>query len=160
MKSAVDLCAENGIRMRSYGHGKHYTLCPSCSATRKKQNRKKKCLGVIVDDVGIQWICFNCGNSGYAFYEMNHAYKSRTSSVRNAGPRSGNCAQVGCKISQRTIPVRLHEGRRIAVPEGKNARQTLLDRAESRKIAVLGPGRGARIAVTSKRIPGHHGGRV
>lgn len=50
--------ADHGISLRSYGIGSHKTLCPRCSAERKKPN--DPCLSVTLDEDGAVWRCHNC----------------------------------------------------------------------------------------------------
>jgi hypothetical protein len=72
MKTAFEICQENGIVLRDYSRKHHYCTCPKCSPYRKPQNRKKKCLHVDVNDKGVRWFCNNCGGHGYAFYDPTH----------------------------------------------------------------------------------------
>jgi hypothetical protein len=63
--TAQELLNANGIRLKNYKLGQHSTTCPECSAGRStKENQKKKCLSVKIDDKGATWNCHNCGWSG------------------------------------------------------------------------------------------------
>ena len=66
---------ERGIRLRHYGPGNQYALCPECSASRKPHNRKKPCLSVAIGPTALRsggnveeghvvWHCHNCGWTG------------------------------------------------------------------------------------------------
>jgi twinkle protein len=50
------------ISVPNRGGAERYTVCPQCSHERKKQNQKKPCLSVNVDE-GI-WFCHHCNWSG------------------------------------------------------------------------------------------------
>jgi 5S rRNA maturation endonuclease (ribonuclease M5) len=49
--------------------GQFNTICPKCSHARKAGHQKLKCLGVKVDDLGVQWHCNHCEWSGGEFFE-------------------------------------------------------------------------------------------
>jgi putative DNA primase/helicase len=49
--------------------GQFQTICPQCSHARKAGHQKLKCLGVKVDDLGVQWHCNHCEWSGGEFFE-------------------------------------------------------------------------------------------
>lgn len=77
MKSAFEICRENGIVLREYSQKHHYCICPQCSAYRKPHNRKKKCLHVDVNDKGVRWFCNHCPWNGYDFYEAGQHQAQR-----------------------------------------------------------------------------------
>lgn len=51
-----------GIEVPSKGGSERYTLCPQCSADRKRGSNRKKCLSVNVDKE--VWNCHHCGWAG------------------------------------------------------------------------------------------------
>ena len=59
-----ELLAQHGIKIASTAPGRYYALCPQCSAGRKPENRKSKCLGVTIDANGARWGCNNCNWTG------------------------------------------------------------------------------------------------
>jgi hypothetical protein len=44
--------------------GQHETICPQCTASRKKEHQNQKKLGVKIDATGAVWHCHHCGWSG------------------------------------------------------------------------------------------------
>jgi putative DNA primase/helicase len=67
-QTAAEILAKHGIAAPT-APGQHSTTCPQCSAGRKPEHQKLKCLGVKVDDVGVQWRCCHCDWNGGEFYE-------------------------------------------------------------------------------------------
>ena len=55
---------EHGIRLtRGYEPGDHRTICPNCSAQRKKKS--DPCLSITIDqDGGAMWNCWHCDLTG------------------------------------------------------------------------------------------------
>jgi hypothetical protein len=65
LRAPAELLQANGIQLADFSIGRHYATCPRCSATRKTEHRKAKCLGVSIeagDRVG--WGCNHCGWTG------------------------------------------------------------------------------------------------
>ena len=62
--TALELLNANGIYLKNYNPGNHSRTCPKCLASRKRENKKKRCLSVKIDDKGATWKCHNCGWSG------------------------------------------------------------------------------------------------
>jgi hypothetical protein len=46
-----------------------YAPCPRCSSGRQRDHQKLRCLGVKIDDKGVQWGCNHCDWKGGEFYE-------------------------------------------------------------------------------------------
>ena len=57
-----DKLARQGIEIRGWREGNHKTVCPKCSATRRK--KRDPCLSVTIDGDGAVWNCHHCGWSG------------------------------------------------------------------------------------------------
>src|SRR5579883_364269 len=163
-RSAYELCLANGIKLRSYGHGKHYTTCPECSPHRKPHNRKKPCLGVKVDDLGIKWACHHCGAHGYAFYdsEGKDAQAFRYNGLRGSQARYRCGGEDGRVHGERRVQVRLSEQRRVVLSQSPDSRQALVDRAERRRASLVADRRPPRAAFLSETggPPRHYGGRI
>jgi hypothetical protein len=62
--TALELLNANGIYLKNYNPGNHSRTCPRCLASRKKENQKKRCLSIKIDDKGATWNCHNCSWSG------------------------------------------------------------------------------------------------
>src|SRR5262245_24177577 len=60
-----ELLAKHGIKLESTTPGRHYTICPECSAKRSSaEHRATKVLGVTIDSKGVCWGCSHCGWTG------------------------------------------------------------------------------------------------
>jgi hypothetical protein len=155
-KTAYEICRERGFKLSAHSHGQHKALCPECSAQRKGKNKKIKCFSVRIDDKGIQWLCYHCGETGHEFYEgkQKNADGVERKSVSGQGTGSGSRDQARGEVRSGEIPVRVPQGRTISVPQDAYAGQIVLDRTQRAEIAVLGSGRGACIAVEAKRTLG------
>ena len=64
MGDFLDEVRAEGISLRSWAEGNHKTLCPRCSATRKK--KADPCLIVTIFADRARWNCHNCGWTGGA----------------------------------------------------------------------------------------------
>jgi twinkle protein len=64
MSDFLDEVRAEGIRLKSWAQGNHKTLCPRCSATRKKKT--DQCLSVTIEHDRARWNCHNCGWTGGA----------------------------------------------------------------------------------------------
>jgi hypothetical protein len=63
--SVAELLQAHGIHLHSTAPGRHYAICPQCSAKRStKANRTAKCLGITVDADGAYWTCNHCAWKG------------------------------------------------------------------------------------------------
>jgi hypothetical protein len=80
--TAAEILQSYRITTASSALGRCYTTCPECSHKRKQSNQKLKCLGVTIDERGVQFGCNHCGLTGGAFYE------SRAGTDRNRSVRS------------------------------------------------------------------------
>jgi hypothetical protein len=63
-KTVEQILRDNGIALKTLTIGRHYTLCPQCSAKRKVINQKKECLGVTIEADGVHWGCNHCPWTG------------------------------------------------------------------------------------------------
>jgi hypothetical protein len=68
-RSAADILADFGIRLKSSAPGRYYSTCPECSHTRKTPNQKLQCLGVTIASAGVKFGCNHCGWTGGGYYE-------------------------------------------------------------------------------------------
>ena len=55
---------DNGIDLRDASLGRHYAICPVCSAKRKGAHQRIKVLGVTIEHDGAHWGCNHCGWTG------------------------------------------------------------------------------------------------
>lgn len=62
MSEFLDDLRREGIRLRSWQDGNHKTICPRCSASRKKKT--DPCLSVTVEHDRALWQCHHCGWTG------------------------------------------------------------------------------------------------
>jgi len=69
VRSPAEILAEHGIRLPDTRPGRHYTICPQCSAKRSKGHQHNKVLGITIDGKGVQWGCNHCAWAGGAYYE-------------------------------------------------------------------------------------------
>src|SRR5262245_49871141 len=82
--TAADLCAEEGVAVRGYGDGGQSTGCPKCSATRKANNQRKRCLVVHIDNRGVRFTCFHCGWFKARFYDEGEWHVGKASALKRA----------------------------------------------------------------------------
>src|ERR1700730_8968273 len=82
LKSAAEILLNYRITTASSAPGRYYATCPECSHKRKQSNQKLKCLGVTIDERGVQFGCNHCGLTGGAFYESG-AGTDRNRSARS-----------------------------------------------------------------------------
>ena len=68
MKTAAEILHEHGITLHSHNRGRYYTTCPRCSASRLKEHRANKVLGITIDCTGVQWGCNHCAWTGGGYY--------------------------------------------------------------------------------------------
>jgi hypothetical protein len=68
MRSAADILREFGLPTDLSAKGRHYSTCPKCSRERSREHQKSKCLGITVDDDGVQFGCNHCGWKGGAYF--------------------------------------------------------------------------------------------
>jgi hypothetical protein len=95
----AELLDANGIRLADLSPGRHYAICPRCSAQRSNAHRKLKCLGVTIEPDGVFWGCNHCSWTGpkpngggpqlpaYVYRDINGVERFRK--VRNAPGRPG-----------------------------------------------------------------------
>jgi hypothetical protein len=63
--NAQDLLHAHGIKLTIDKPGQYSSICPECSAKRKKEHRKLKVLGVLLKPNGrVVWHCNHCGWRG------------------------------------------------------------------------------------------------
>jgi len=68
MTAAAEILRNNRITTASSALGRYYAICPQCSHKRKKGHQKLKCLGITIDEKGVQFGCNHCGWRGGEFY--------------------------------------------------------------------------------------------
>jgi hypothetical protein len=66
--TADEILRKHGIRAPSKP-GRHYAVCPQCSAQRKPAHRNSKVLGITIDGDGVTWGCNHCGWTGGEKFE-------------------------------------------------------------------------------------------
>jgi hypothetical protein len=66
-KSAAEILRDYRITAPN-SPGRHYAICPQCSAKRKPANQKVKCLGVTIDNEGVKVGCNHCKWTAGDFY--------------------------------------------------------------------------------------------
>ena len=87
-----ELLNAHRIKLSKYGPGQYYTTCPQCSATRSKQHKALKVLGVLIQPDGkVVWNCNHCrwsgppkgsGKSRSKTELPSHTYRDRDGIVR------------------------------------------------------------------------------
>jgi hypothetical protein len=68
MKTAADLLQQFDLHPPSTTPGRYYTTCWKCSPTRSRAHQQLKCLGITIDDMGVQFGCNHCGWTGGGYY--------------------------------------------------------------------------------------------
>jgi hypothetical protein len=71
LKSAAEILRNHHITTTSSALGRYYATCPQCSPKRKEKNQKLKCLGITIDEKGVQFGCNHCDWTGGEFYREN-----------------------------------------------------------------------------------------
>lgn len=64
MLDVEQLLHSNGLFPKTSHPGRHYLICPKCSASRKRHNQKKHCLSLMIEADKAFWKCHHCGWSG------------------------------------------------------------------------------------------------
>jgi hypothetical protein len=63
-----DILTANNLHPPSTKSGRYYTTCPQCSANRSNAHQRLKCLGINIDEEGVNWGCNHCGWTGGRYY--------------------------------------------------------------------------------------------
>ena len=65
LREPAELLRDYGIHLTDFGVGRHYALCPQCSAQRKPAHRNMRCLGVSIEPDGrVGFGCNHCSWTG------------------------------------------------------------------------------------------------
>ncbi len=168
MKTADELCSQNKIYQRqTLKAGHNYTTCPECSSRRKRHNRKKKCLRVTVDQLGIKFTCFHCGWFGHGFYDEdeNGTRQNRRNELgrkQGAGRRTSSHAGAGSKRQQDRVPVRVWRPDEIheMAQRGQNGLEHTAERPRDVSVQRGLPERLHSNAERGSHAADHNGGRV
>ena len=67
-RSAAEILLSYRITTASTAPGRYYAICPRCSHSRKKAHQKLKCLGITIDEKGVQFGCNHCPWIGGKYY--------------------------------------------------------------------------------------------
>jgi hypothetical protein len=86
MRTAADLLHEFDLHPPSTAPGRHSAICPKCSATRSRAHQNTKCVGITIDEKGVQFGCNHCGWTGGSFY--NGASKPEFEVLRRRARRA------------------------------------------------------------------------
>jgi hypothetical protein len=84
LKSAAEILRNYHVTTASSAMGRYYAICPQCSHKRRQAHQKLKCLGVTVDEKGVQFGCNHCDWTGGEFYRENGTSRSAGSVVDTA----------------------------------------------------------------------------
>jgi predicted P-loop ATPase len=68
LRTASEILRDFGLPPPPSGAERYYVKCPKCSANRSKPHQGSKCLGISIDDKGVQFGCNHCGWTGGAYY--------------------------------------------------------------------------------------------
>ena len=71
-QSAADILQEFGLHPPSTAPGRYYTICPQCSHQRSREHQNAQCLGITIDDKGVQFGCNHCEWKGGGYYSNGH----------------------------------------------------------------------------------------
>jgi putative DNA primase/helicase len=96
LKSAADILRNHRVTAASTALGRYYATCPQCSTKRKEKNQKLKCLGVTIDEKGVQFGCNHCGWTGGEFYENAR----KVANTRHLMPKSASDATAQPKFDR------------------------------------------------------------
>jgi hypothetical protein len=101
-RSASEILRNSRVATASSAPGRYYAICPECSRKRKQSHQLLKCLGITIDERGVQFGCNHCGWTGGEFYE--NAGTDRHRGVRapeRADPATIEIATAKAKERQR-----------------------------------------------------------
>jgi hypothetical protein len=68
MTTAGEILREFGLNPPSTAPGRYYTTCPKCSVGRSRAHQKSTCLGITIDEDGVQFGCNHCDYHGGGYY--------------------------------------------------------------------------------------------
>jgi len=66
--SAQEILTHYSLHSPSIAPGRYYTTCPQCSGSRTRAHQKLECLGITIDDKGVNFGRNHCGWTGGAYY--------------------------------------------------------------------------------------------
>ena len=113
MKTAAEILQERGITLQSYDRGRYYTTCPQCSASRLKEHRANKVLGITIDGSGVQWGCNHCAWTGGGYYsgKANGHDRSNIIATYDYVDENGEILFQVCRKANKEFPQRRPDGK-------------------------------------------------
>jgi AAA domain len=99
-----------GLHPPSTAPGRYYTTCPKCSAARTRAHQKSECLGITIDDQGVQFGCNHCDFKGGALYKLNGAARDQFVAVYDYYDENGKLLFQVCRTADKQFPQRRPDG--------------------------------------------------
>jgi hypothetical protein len=99
-----------GLRPPCSAPGRYYTTCPKCSAARTRAHQKSECLGITIDDQGVQFGCNHCDFKGGALYKPNGAARDPFVAVYDYFDENGKLLFQVCRTADKQFPQRRPDG--------------------------------------------------
>ena len=110
MNTADTILQRFGLRPPSSAPGRYYTTCPKCSAARTRAHQKSECLGITIDDQGVQFGCNHCDYKGGALYKTNGAGRDRFVAIYDYFDENGELLFQVCRTADKQFPQRRPDG--------------------------------------------------
>ena len=113
MNTADTILERFGLRPPSAAPGRYYTTCPKCSAVRTRAHQKAECLGITIDDQGVQFGCNHCDFKGGAFYnnrKPNGAARDTFVATYDYYDENGKLLFQVCRTADKQFPQRRPDG--------------------------------------------------
>jgi hypothetical protein len=110
MNTAETILKEFGLHPPSTAEGRYYTTCPKCSAARTRAHQKSECLGITIDDQGVQFGCNHCDFKGGAFYKPNGAARDPFIATYDYYDEDGKLLFQVCRTVGKEFPQRRPDG--------------------------------------------------
>jgi hypothetical protein len=108
MSTADTILQRFGLHPPSTAPGRYYTTCPKCSAARTRAHQKSECLGITIDDQGVQFGCNHCEFKGGALYRTNGA--DPFVATYDYFDEDGKFLFQVCRTSEKNFPQRRPDG--------------------------------------------------
>jgi hypothetical protein len=105
-----DILERFGLHPPSSAPGRYYTTCPKCSAARSRGHQKLECLGITIDDKGVQFGCNHCDYKGGAFYKSNGAARDPFVATYDYYDEDGKLLFQVCRTADKEFPQRRPDG--------------------------------------------------
>jgi putative DNA primase/helicase len=110
MTNVEEILERFGLHPPKAAVGRYYTTCPKCSAARSRANQKRECLGITIDDKGVQFGCNHCDFKGGALYKPNGAARDPFVATYDYYDEGGKLLFQVCRTADKQFPQRRPDG--------------------------------------------------